>query len=134
VGAVLYTALIILWYVWHGTDIPPGISGLIETLIYVCVGGYAATSAYESVRLSSVKKRGGSAMSDHIGEANGMVPMTREDIEEIKQGLLRVEQTGGARRYMFRVSAVKSLVAEHARLTYELEACRRRESEGGIQK
>ncbi len=59
VGAVLYTALIILWYVWHGTDIPPGISGLIETLIYVCVGGYAATSAYESVRLSSVKKRGG---------------------------------------------------------------------------
>ncbi len=58
VGAVLYTALIILWYVWHGTDVPPGISGLIETLIYVCVGGYAATSAYESVRLSS-KTRGG---------------------------------------------------------------------------
>lgn len=50
VGVVAYSCMLLAWYTWRGADVPPGIKEIIETLIYVCVGGYTATSAYEAVR------------------------------------------------------------------------------------
>ena len=52
VGVVVYSGALLAWYAWNGADIPPGIAGIVQTLIYACVGGYAATSAYEAVRTS----------------------------------------------------------------------------------
>lgn len=49
-GIVLYSGILLLGYSICGIDVPPGIAGLLQTLIYTCVGGYAATSAYEAVR------------------------------------------------------------------------------------
>ena len=50
VGAALFITCIVLCHTAAGTDVPPGTAGLLEAMLYVCVGGYAATSAYESVR------------------------------------------------------------------------------------
>lgn len=50
VGSAFFVALVVLWHTVHGTDVPPGTAGLLEALIYACVGSYAATSAYEAVR------------------------------------------------------------------------------------
>ncbi len=52
VGAALFIACIVLYHTVAGTDVPQGTAGLLEAMLYVCVGGYAATSAYEAVRPS----------------------------------------------------------------------------------
>lgn len=41
---------VVLFHTVQGTDVPAGVAGLLESMIYTCVGGYAATSAYEAVR------------------------------------------------------------------------------------
>lgn len=51
VGVIFYTGSLLLWYAWREADVPPGMAGLLETMIYTCVGGYAVTSAYEAVRV-----------------------------------------------------------------------------------
>ena len=48
VGSALFVSAIVLWHTANGTDVPPGVSGLLESLIYACVGGYAASSACEA--------------------------------------------------------------------------------------
>ena len=59
VFSALFVAVTVTGYAAQGTDIPQGIAGLLETLLYVCVGGYAATSAYESVRSPSYRREEG---------------------------------------------------------------------------
>lgn len=48
-GAAGYVALIAGVYVVRGIDVPPGIGGLLEAMLYSCVGGYALSSGYEAV-------------------------------------------------------------------------------------
>lgn len=55
-GSALFVAAVVLWHTVAGTDVPPGVSGLLEALVYACVGGYAATSAYEAVRPVPVRR------------------------------------------------------------------------------
>lgn len=50
VGAAFFVAIVVYWHTLAGTDIPPGTADVMKTLIYVCVGGYAATSAYETTK------------------------------------------------------------------------------------
>ena len=49
-GAALFVALVVAWHTGSGTDVPPGTVKVLEAMLYVCVGGYCASSAYESVR------------------------------------------------------------------------------------
>ena len=57
VGAALFIASIVLYHTVAGTDVPQGTAGLLEAMLYVCVGGYAATSAYEAVRRTPIYER-----------------------------------------------------------------------------
>lgn len=49
VYSVVYVSAVLSYYVYRGADVPERISDLLTSLLYVCVGSYAATSAYETV-------------------------------------------------------------------------------------
>lgn len=60
--SVVFSALVTLFCLAKGQDIPPGVRGLLESMLWVSVGGYMGSSTAEAVGgrwVSSWRQDGG---------------------------------------------------------------------------